>query len=60
MLVHFILYQSLVGGVLVPVIGSGVVQGRIDTQGGRRSGLLVRTPDGSSRVVYDSDLVRVS
>lgn len=59
MLVHFILSQSLVNGVLVPQGGSGVVQGRIDTQGGRCSGLLVHMADGSARVVYERDLVKV-
>lgn len=57
-IVHFLLHYTVVNGEIVPVIGSGVVQDRIDTQGGRRSGLLVRCSDGTARVVYETDLVR--
>jgi hypothetical protein len=40
----------MIGGVLVEQIGSGVVTGRIELDGGRTSAFMVQTADGGRAV----------
>ncbi len=50
MTIHFTLGYTLIDGVMVEQIGSGVVTGRIDLDGGRSSALVVTTDDGPRAV----------
>ncbi len=58
MVVHFRLGSRIIDGAVVPLIGSGVVSGRIPINGGRESALLVSTGDGP-RVIRADDVVNV-
>jgi hypothetical protein len=53
--IHFSLGYAMIRGVLVEQIGSGVVTGRIELDGGRTSALLVATQTGP-RAVRHADV----